>query len=332
MGRGGSGVSAVVEIRGLRKTYRSVRWGTRHALDGFDMTVLPGQVHGFLGPNGAGKSTTLRVLLGLTRAGGGEVRVLGQPVPRASPHLARRIGALVESPRFFPHFSAWDTLALLCDAGRVPRTRVDEVLELVGLRDRARDRVRTYSLGMRQRLAVAMAVLKHPDLLILDEPANGLDPAGIRQMRDLMRALADAGMTVVLASHILGEVQQLCDSVTIIADGRCVGAGSVADVLSRYAPDRWRVRLESADELGAAAHALTGAGMRISVLDDQLVVSGVSRAGEVTRVLAAHHLYISELTPDPVGLEDVFLLLTDASHAGRHRLGQAPVQAGAQRR
>ncbi|GAA1818074.1 ABC transporter ATP-binding protein [Luedemannella flava] len=320
-------MSAVVEVRGLRKTYRSVRWGTRQALDGFDMTVHAGEVHGFLGPNGSGKSTTLRVLLGLTRAGGGEVRVLGEPVPRASPRIARRVGALVESPRFFPHFSAWDTLALLCDAGRVPRTRVDEVLELVGLRDRARDRVRTYSLGMRQRLAVAMAVLKHPDLLILDEPANGLDPAGIRQMRDLMRALADSGMTVVLASHILGEVQQLCDSVTIISDGRRVGSGSVADVLSRHASTRWRVRLESADELAAAARALAAANMRITALDDQLVVSGVTRAGEITRVLALQSLYVSELTPDPVGLEDVFLLLTDASVAGRHRLAETPTGA-----
>ncbi|GAA1775010.1 ABC transporter ATP-binding protein [Luedemannella helvata] len=314
-------MSAVVEIRGLRKTFRSVRRGTRLALDGFDMTVHAGQVHGFLGPNGSGKSTTLRVLLGLTRAGAGEVRVLGEPVPQASPRLARHIGALVESPRFFPHFSAWDTLALLCDAGRVPRSRVDEVLELVGLADRARDRVRTYSLGMRQRLAVAMAVLKHPDLLILDEPANGLDPAGIRQMRDLMRALADSGMTVLLASHILAEVQQLCDSVTIISSGRHVGAGSVADVLSRHASGRWRVRLESADELPTAARALTAVGMRVTVLADQLVVSGITRTGEISRALATHGLYVAELSPEAVGLEDIFLRLTDASTAGRHRLG-----------
>lgn len=322
-------MSAVVEIRGLRKTFRSVRRGTRQALDGFDMTVHAGQVHGFLGPNGAGKSTTLRVLLGLTRAGAGEVRVLGERVPQASAHLARRVGALVETPRFFPHFSAWDTLALLCDAGRVPRSRVDEVLELVGLADRARDRVRTYSLGMRQRLAVAVAVLRHPDLLILDEPANGLDPAGIRQMRDLMRALADSGMTVVLASHILAEVQQLCDSVTIISGGRHVGSGSVADVLSRHASGRWRVRLENAAELPTAARELTAIGLRVTVLADQLVVSGVTRASEVTRALAANDLYITELSPEPVGLEDIFLRLTDAAAAGRHRLPETPSRLGA---
>ena len=321
-------MSAVVEIRGLHKTFRSARWGVRQALDGFNMTVQPGQVHGFLGPNGSGKSTTLRVLLGLTRAGAGEVRVLGEPVPRASPRLARRIGALIESPRFFPHFTGWDTLTLLCDTGRVPRTRADEVLELVGLAERGHDRIRTYSLGMRQRLAVAVAVLKHPDLLILDEPANGLDPAGIRQTRDLMRALADSGTTVVLASHILGEIQQLCDSVTIISGGRTVAAGSVAEVLSRHASGRLRVRLESVEHLPTGAQALAASGVRVALLPDHLVVSGMTRGGEVTRVLAAHGLFVSELTPEPVGLEDVFLELTETSLAGRHRLGDGPVRTG----
>jgi ABC-2 type transport system ATP-binding protein len=315
-------LSAVIEIRGLHKTYRSLRRGRRVALDGLDMTVHTGQVHGFLGPNGSGKSTTLRVILGLARAGAGEVRVFGEPVPRASPRLARRIGALVESPRFFPNFTGWDTLALLCDVGRVPRSRVDEVLELVGLRERGHDRVSTYSLGMRQRLAVAMAVLKHPDLLILDEPANGLDPAGIRQMRDLMRALADSGMTVVLASHILAEVQQLCDSVTFIAGGRRVGAGSVADVLSQHATGRWRVRLESTDDLPTAAATLAAAGLRVASLPDHLVVSGLHRAADVTRALVTQQLFVAELTPEPIALEDVFLRLTEASPTGRHRLSE----------
>lgn len=316
-------MSAVIEIRGLHKTYRSIRRGRHVALDGLDMTVHTGQVHGFLGPNGSGKSTTLRVLLGLARAGAGEVRVFGEPVPRASPRLARRIGALVESPRFYPNFTGWDTLALLCDVGRVPRSRVDEVLELVGLRERGHDRVSTYSLGMRQRLAVAMAVLKHPDLLILDEPANGLDPAGIRQMRDLMRALADSGMTVVLASHILAEVQQLCDSVTFIAGGRHVGAGSVADVLSRHSTGRWRVRLESTDDLPTAAATLAEAGLRVAILPDHLVVSGLHRAADVTRALVTRQLFVAELTPEPIALEDVFLRLTEASPTGRHRLSEA---------
>ncbi|MBX6723905.1 MAG: ATP-binding cassette domain-containing protein, partial [Dactylosporangium sp.] len=201
-------MAAVIEIQGLRKTYRSLRRGRRQALDGFDMVVEEGQIHGFLGPNGSGKTTTLRTLLGLIKANGGRMRILGRPVPDDLPAVIPQVGAIVESPQFFPHFSGRVTLSLLADAGGVPKTRVDEVLEQVGLRDRAKDRVKTYSLGMKQRLAVASALLKQPRVLILDEPANGLDPAGIREMRDLMRSLVDVGITVVLSSHILGEVQQ----------------------------------------------------------------------------------------------------------------------------
>src|SRR5690606_33197024 len=188
-----------------------------------------------------GKTTTLRTLLGLIKANGGRMHILGRPVPDELPAVIGQVGAIVESPQFFPHFSARDTLSLLADAGGVPKTRVDEVLEQVGLRDRAKDRVKTYSLGMKQRLAVASALLKQPRLLILDEPANGLDPAGIREMRDLMRNLAASGMTVVLSSHILGEVQQICDSVTIISLGRRVAAGPVSEVLA--APSRAAVRV-----------------------------------------------------------------------------------------
>src|SRR5690606_18890246 len=194
----------------------------RQALDGFDMVVEPGQVHGFLGPNGSGKTTTLRTLLGLITPNAGRMRLLGQEVPAALPQVVGKVGAIVESPQFFPHFSARDTLSLLARAGGVPASRVDAVLELVGLRDRGKERVKGYSLGMKQRLAVASALLKSPTLLILDEPANGLDPAGIREMRDLMRDLAADGTTVVLSSHILSEVQQICDTVTIISRGRRV--------------------------------------------------------------------------------------------------------------
>jgi ABC-2 type transport system ATP-binding protein len=200
--RGRSGVTAVLEISGLQKVYRS-RKGVRKALDGFDMVVQAGEVHGFLGPNGSGKTTTLRTLLGLIKPNGGRMEIFGQEVPAALPQVIGQVGAIVESPQFFPHFSARDTLSLLADAGGVDRRRVDEVLELVGLRDRAKDRVKTYSLGMKQRLAVASALLRSPMLLILDEPANGLDPGGIREMRTLMRDLAAGGMTVVISSHIL---------------------------------------------------------------------------------------------------------------------------------
>ncbi|WP_262282795.1 ATP-binding cassette domain-containing protein [Micromonospora sp. MA102] len=313
-------MSAVLEIEGLRKTYRSRKRGVRHALDGFDMRVEAGQVHGFLGPNGSGKTTTLRTLLGLIRANGGRMSILGQEVPQALPAVAGQVGAIVESPQFFPHFSARDTLGLLAQAGELPRQRVDEVLELVGLRDRAGERVKTYSLGMKQRLAVASALLKNPKLLILDEPANGLDPGGIREMRGLMRDLAGAGMTVVLSSHILGEIQLICDSVTIISLGRRVAFGPVDEVLAAHSQGAVRVRLEAVTDLPQAAETLTRAGIRVAAEPDHLMLSGVDKPASVSRVLAEQGLYVSELTPVAVDLESVFLELTaTAPVPGQHR-------------
>ncbi|MCW6004946.1 ATP-binding cassette domain-containing protein [Micromonospora sp. CPCC 205371] len=311
---------AVLEIEGLRKTYRS-RWrGERKALDGFDMVVEAGQVHGFLGPNGSGKTTTLRTLLGLIRPNGGRMAILGREVPAGLPAVVGQVGAIVESPQFFPHFSAYDTLSLLADAGNLSQQRVPEVLEVVGLRDRAKERVKTYSLGMKQRLAVASALLKNPQLLILDEPANGLDPGGIREMRDLMRDLSASGMTVLLSSHILGEVQQICDSVTIISLGRRVAAGPVADVLAQHSSGAVRVRLESPADLPAAAQVLVASGARVDIQPDHLLVTGVDKPSSVTRMLAGRDLYVSELAPITVDLESVFLELTGtAPVAGQHR-------------
>ncbi|QKW17526.1 ATP-binding cassette domain-containing protein [Verrucosispora sp. NA02020] len=284
------------------------------------MRVEAGQVHGFLGPNGSGKTTTLRTLLGLIRPDGGRMAILGHEVPAALPQVAGQVGAIVESPQFFPHFSAKDTLSLLAGAGDVPAQRVDEVLELVGLRDRAGERVKTYSLGMKQRLAVASALLKNPRLLILDEPANGLDPGGIREMRSLMRNLSESGMTVVLSSHILGEIQLICDSVTIISLGRRVAFGPVDEVLAQHSSGGVRVRLEAVTDLPVAAAALTQAGVRVTTNADHLMLAGVDKPATVTRLLAEQGLYVSELAPIAVDLESVFLELTaTAPVPGQHR-------------
>ncbi|MBB5870679.1 ABC-2 type transport system ATP-binding protein [Allocatelliglobosispora scoriae] len=284
------------------------------------MEVEAGQVHGFLGPNGSGKTTTLRTLLGLIKPNGGTMRILGQEVPDALPLVASQVGAIVESPQFFPHFTAQDTLSLLADAGNVPQTQVDAVLELVGLRDRAKDRVKTYSLGMKQRLAVASALLKNPRLLILDEPANGLDPGGIREMRDLMKTLTEQGMTVVLSSHILGEVELICDSVTIISRGRRVTAGPVSEVLAAHSSGLIRVRLEAPTDLTLAAEALRASGAGVQAQGDHLLVSGVDKPARVTKVLADQQLYVSELTPILADLESVFLQLTETAPVdGQHR-------------
>jgi ABC-2 type transport system ATP-binding protein len=303
---------AVVEIVNLRKTYRRVLRRPQRAVDGLTMTVEAGQVHGFLGPNGSGKTTTLRALLGLVRPNGGELRVLGHPVPRALPHIAHRIGAVVEAPQFFANFSGRRTLRLLATAGGVPRRRVEDVLEVVGLRDRAGDRIRTYSLGMRQRLAIASALLKAPELLILDEPANGLDPAGIREIRDLMRNLVSAGTTVILSSHILAEVEQICDSVTIVSRGRRVGAGPVSQVLASQQTGEYRVRVA---EPVRAAQILTRAGAPVTMHNDHFVVSDLAEPSWITQTLAAHQLWVSELTPLSPDLEGVFLRLTGETPA-----------------
>jgi ABC-2 type transport system ATP-binding protein len=246
--------------------------------------------------------------------------ILGREVPEALPTVAGQVGAIVESPQFFPHFSAQDTLSLLAEAGGVNRLRVFEVLELVGLRDRGKDRVKTYSLGMKQRLAVASALLKNPRLLILDEPANGLDPGGIREMRTLMRDLAASGMTVVLSSHILGEIQLICDSVTIISAGRRVAAGPVAEVLAQHASSSVKVRVEAGADIVAAARALDVAGAQLTLERDHLVVHNVHEPAAITRVLAAQGIYVSELAPVTVDLESVFLELTGtAPVSGTHR-------------
>ncbi len=308
-------MTAVLEISGLQKTYRG-RKRVRRALDGFDMVGEAGQVHGFLGPNGSGKTTTLRTLLGLIKPNGGRMALLGREVPRHLPEVAGQVGAIVESPQFFGNFTARDTLSLLADAGGVDRVRVYAVLELVGLRDRAKERVKTYSLGMKQRLAVASALLKNPRLLILDEPANGLDPGGIREMRTLLRNLAESGMTVVLSSHILREVQLICDSVTIISAGRRVAAGPVAQVLARHTSTTVRVRFEAGVDPLEAADVLRAAGAQVTLEHDHLTVGNAPNPAQITRVLAQRDIYVSELTPVGVDLESVFLELT----------GTAPVE------
>jgi ABC-2 type transport system ATP-binding protein len=299
-------VTAVIEIIGLRKTFSSLRRGTRVALDGFDMEVRAGEVHGFLGPNGSGKTTTLRTLLGLVDADAGDMRILGTPAERYA-DVAHRVGAIVESPAFFGNFSGRQTLHLLATAGGVPHSRADEVLERVGLLDRAGDRVKSYSLGMKQRLAVASALLKSPELLILDEPANGLDPAGIHEMRTLMSDLAASGVTVLISSHILAEIELICDTVTIISRGRRVVTGSVGDVIASYSTGEFLVRTPA---LPQAAELLTAAGATVTTNEDHLVVAGLADPARISETLGRAEVWLTELSPITPDLESVFLDLT----------------------
>ena len=302
---------AVIEVSGAVKAYRRRGRPEQRALDGLDLVVDEGGVHGFLGPNGSGKTTTIRVLLGLVRSDEGTARLLGEPVPERLPEVIGGVGALVETPLFFPNFGGRLNLQLLAETADLPRTRVEECLDIVGLRDRADDRFKGYSLGMKQRLGIAAALLKQPRLLVLDEPSNGLDPAGIRDVRELIRSLgSDGHCTVFLSSHLLAEVEQVCDHVSILARGRCVASGAVRDVLaSRTNGD---VRLRVADR-AAARDVLTGAGYQVTEEDQVLRVLAVPAPAELTKLLADHGHYLEELTPVAADLESAFLALTEDS-------------------
>lgn len=307
---------AVIEIEGLRKEFNRLRGGRTVALDGLDLAVPEGGVFGFLGPNGSGKTTTIRCLLGLIRPTGGRCRILGAaPQSRELAGVITRIGSIVESPVMFPGFSGRKNLELLAGMQGIGRQKVGEVLERVGLAERASHRVKGYSLGMRQRLALGAALLKEPDLLILDEPANGLDPAGIREVRELLRSIGREGRTVFVSSHILSEVRQTCDRVAILSRGKCVAAGPVSEVLAAGATTGVIVRL---GDLEAGLRALESAGMQASLSDGAIRVSlPPEDASKVTRVLAERGLYLSELRADEQDLEEVFLKLTGDEAGGR---------------
>ena len=309
-------MTAAIEIAGLHKTFGGLRHGSRVAVDGLDLVVEPGRVHGFLGPNGSGKTTTIRALLGLVRADAGTMRIFGETVPQRLSAVIGRVGAVVESPQFFPFFSGRRNLRLLGGVVGVKRRRIEEALEIVGLRDRAGDKVKGYSLGMKQRLAIAATLLKDPKLLILDEPNNGLDPAGIREVRDLMRGLADSGVTVLLSSHILSEVQTVCDAVSIISRGRHVVTGPVSEVLATR--DTHDVRVKVAD-LEYAASLLVESGLPVRREADHLVVSDIADPAWITQTLARRRLFVAELTPIAPDLESVFLDLTGTTPVpGQH--------------
>jgi ABC-2 type transport system ATP-binding protein len=298
----------VIEIHGLRKEYRRLRGGRTVAVDGLDLEVPEGGVFGFLGPNGAGKTTTIRCLLGLVSPSAGSMGIMGRPMPSDLPAVVRDVGAIVETPALFPRFSGRRNLEILARLDGIGRSTVDAVLERVGLADRARDLVKTYSLGMKQRLGIAAALMKDPALLILDEPANGLDPAGIVEVRELLRQLGAEGRTVFVSSHILSEIQQMADRVAILARGRLVTSGPVQDVLAARGGQGLIVRLA---DLDAGLVTLGEAGIVASRLDDALRVDlPATEAERVSRTLAGRDLFVTELRADEVDLETVFLELT----------------------
>jgi ABC-2 type transport system ATP-binding protein len=304
----------VVETTGLTK-----RYGSRTVVDALDMQIPAGVVAGFIGPNGAGKTTTLRMLLGLVRpsAGGGEI--FGLPLHAPAGYLAR-VGALIESPAFYPGLSGERNLAVQARLGGHSLARIPLVLERVGLGDRGGDSYRTYSLGMKQRLGIAGAMLGDPTLLILDEPTNGLDPAGIRDMRGLVRSLAEGGPTVLISSHLLAEVQQVCDWLVVIEHGRRVFQGPTARLLA--GGDELTLGCERLADLPRLQALLARRGLAATLAGDRLhvdlaaasAISGTSGLtgvlAEINRAAMAEQLTLVELTVTRASLEDRYLTLT----------------------
>ncbi|HJX08850.1 MAG TPA: ABC transporter ATP-binding protein [Actinomycetota bacterium] len=305
---------AMIEIEGLRKEYRRVRGGRTVAVDGLDLSVPEGGVFGFLGPNGAGKTTTIRCLLGLVRPSSGRLSLLGADVGHSLPTVIGRVGSIVEAPAMFARFSGRRNLEILALIHGEGGAAVDASLERVGLRDRAKDPVKAYSLGMKQRLAIAATLLRDPSLLILDEPANGLDPAGIVEVRELLRSLGAEGRTIFVSSHILSEVQQTADHVAIVAKGKLIKAGPVNEVLATTGASGVIVKLT---DLEAGRRALADAGIPATIDGGEMRADVPADQSErISRTLAQAGLYVTELRPDTVDLETVFLELTKDQGVG----------------
>ena len=283
------------------------RYGRVLAVDQLSLQVPRGHVFGLLGPNGAGKTTFMGMLLGLVRPTSGSFSLLG--ANGVSMDALRRIGAIVETPAFYPYLSGRRNLAYFQGVmGRKDPRELDTLLERVGLADRAGDAFKTYSLGMKQRLGLAYALLGDPELLLLDEPTNGMDPAGMAEVRDLIRSLGSEGRTVLISSHLLNEVEQVCDSVAIISKGRLVVQGDVADLLH----PQEQVRLRTTDDAKALAILAAADDIESAKAEDEALVVTIphERSSELTALLSKSEVYVTEIAPLQVSLEQYFLDVT----------------------
>jgi ABC-2 type transport system ATP-binding protein len=294
----------VLQTHQLRKEYGSVT-----AVNQIDLTVRRGELYGFLGPNGAGKTTTIGMALGLVAPSSGRVEIFGETVTPHQTRPLRRVGSLVGAPSLLPYLSGKENLRLLARlSDDMHNGRVDEVIERVGMTESAGRKVQGYSTGMKQRIGLAAALLHRPDLIILDEPTNGLDPKGMREVRQLLRDLAAGGVTIFLSSHLLYEVEQICDRVSVLSRGQIVAEGSVSDLLDEQ---KMTVKICVAAPAQAEAALQSLAGVeRVTVNGHYLNVSGVS-GEEIVRHLAQHHIYPGEVLPQRVDLESLFLEMTE---------------------
>ncbi len=296
-----------IEMAGLTKQF-----GRHRAVDTLNLAVHPGSVFGFLGPNGAGKTTTIRMLLGLIRPTQGSGRILGHDIERERGAILPHVGAIVESPAFYPILSGHDNLRVFArTAGNEDASNIARVLEQVSLSSRAKDKVKTYSLGMKQRLAIAAALLNSPQIIFLDEPTNGLDPAGTVEIRELIEQLGASGHTIFLSSHLLHEVEQVCNEVAIINRGKMVAQGRVADLLKRDAS-----LLIEAEPLATLRDVATRFGVTPQISGPRTVTIALppERAPELMKALVNAAANVYQVTPQHTSLEHLFLELTDDGH------------------
>ncbi|WP_406514864.1 ATP-binding cassette domain-containing protein [Streptomyces sp. NBC_00873] len=299
-----SGDDIAIRTSGLTK-----RYGPETGVFDLDMTVRRGEVYGFLGPNGAGKSTAMRMLVGLIRPTSGTATVLGHRAGTRS--SLRGVGALIEAPALYPHLSGRDNLRVLAGYASVPTARIEQVLEEVGMTAKADVAFRAYSLGMKQRIAVAAALLKDPALLILDEPTNGLDPEGMASMRELITGLRRDNRTVLLSSHLLAEVEHVCDRVGVIRHGRLIAEGTVAELRRGVGEGGLTVTVDSPERAAELVRQLPAV-RSATVGDGELrVVVDPREAAAVNRLLVVNGLEVSELRKQVLSLEDVFLDLVE---------------------
>ena len=298
----------VIETTELTKRFGMRRGRSVLAVDQVSLTVEQGQVFGFLGPNGSGKTTTIGMLMGIIKPTAGSFRLFGAGAPRDLLAARARVGATLETPNFYPYLSGRDNLRIAAAIKGIGKARIEECLEIVGLRGRGRHRFRTYSLGMKQRLALAATMLNDPELIVLDEPANGLDPKGMKEVRDIIRLLADRGKTIFLSSHLLWEVERTCTHVSIVRKGRVVGTGTVAEIVGGEVSAL--VRAEDDEALRAALEGYPEAAS-VRASDEGLVVALASDdLAALNRYLAGQGVYVSHLARRHRSLEDAFMDLT----------------------
>ena len=297
-------MAAIISAENLTKKY-----GELVAVDHVSFEIPSGAITGFVGPNGAGKTTTIRMLLGLVKPSAGNARILEHSITEREAYLPF-VGAMIEGPAFYPALSGRENLKVLARLGDFPYERVEELLELVGLADRATSKFKTYSLGMKQRLGIAAALLPNPKVLILDEPVNGLDPAGIHEVRNLLRALADSGISIFVSSHILSELEVIADHLVVVDHGKVLFQGATKDLLAAHKP-RLAVKGSSPADLALLQDIATAAGFTSEISDEQLVITAPeSFAGELNKRAFASGITLTLLQVTRPTLEESFFEIT----------------------